>query len=145
MLRNTFIAVAAVLVLLAIVIFLRLRMLDVPEPKPPHADLKPPPIAPTVTFEDIAPSKHRPCWCPLASFELVVHGDAIASYKEPPKVRFRITREGVAEEIHIVRSSGSTRVDQQFVDQIRGKGALVPEGCGGWNVTVVPSVEFATL
>jgi hypothetical protein len=144
-LRNTFITVAVALVLLAILGIFRLGMLDVPEPKPPHADLKPPPTASTITMEEIGASSKQDCWCPLASFAIVVHGNAIATYKEPPVVRFRITRKGVTEEVHIVRSSGSTRVDQDFVDQIPGKGFLVPEGCGGWNVTVAPSVEFATL
>jgi hypothetical protein len=116
-----------------------------PEPPAVYTHVKPPFRASSATIEQIHPCRHRSeeCFCPVIRFHLVIGLDAVRTFKEPPVVSFRTTEDGATDQIRIVRSSGSIRVDEDLTGQIARRGYTFPRGCGGWLVTVTPSIEFS--
>jgi TonB-like protein len=115
------------------------------EPPAVYAHVRAPYMASSATVEQIHPGRHRSeeCFCPEVAFHVVIGLDAVRTVQGPPVASFRITKDGATEQIRIVRSSGSTKVDEDVTGQIARRRYAFPRDCGGWLVTVTPSIEFS--
>jgi hypothetical protein len=116
-----------------------------PAPPAVYTHVKPPFTPSSATVEQIHPARHsnEECFWPEVGFHILVGLDAIRTFQGPPVVSFRITEYGVTDQIRIVRSSGSTKVDEDVAGQIARRRYAFPRDCGGWLVTVTPSIEFS--
>jgi hypothetical protein len=116
-----------------------------PEPPAVYTHIKPPFMAASASIRQIHPCRHRSeeCFCPVIRFHLVIGLDAVRTFERPPVVSFRTTEGGAPDQIRIVRSSGSIKVDEDLAGQIVRRGYAFPRGCGEWLVTVMPSIEFS--
>ena len=133
-----------VLLLMASVVYFAPWRLP-PEPPAVYAHVRAPFMASSATAEQIRPGRHsnEECFCLEVGFHILVGLDAVRTFKGPPLVSFRITKEGATDHIRIVRSSGSTKVDEDLAGQIARQRYAFPRDCGEWLVTVTPSIEFS--
>lgn len=122
------------------------------EPPAVYTHIKAPFTAASATVEQIHPARHRnseKCFYYELGFDMpvlfhmLIGLDAVRTFKRPPLASFRITEHGAPDQIRIVRSSGSTKVDQDFAGQIAGRRYTLPQDCGEWLVTVTPSITFS--
>lgn len=136
------IALLMLLLIASVVYFAPWRL--PPEP-PAVSHVKAPITASSATLEQIHPARHsnEECFCLEVGFHILVGLDAVRTFKGPPLVSFRITKEGATDHIRIVRSSGSIKVDEDLAGQIARRRYAFPRDCGEWLVTVTPSIEFS--
>src|SRR5947209_6027383 len=124
------IVVVLVLLLVSVVYFAPWRL--PPDPPAVYTHVKPPFMVSSATVRQIHPGRHRneECFCLEVGFHILIGQNAVTTFKGPPVASFRIRDDGATDQIRIVRSSGSIKVDEDLAGQIARRRYAFPRDCG---------------